>query len=525
MGYETETKVGTDATSDGVSDIMCTLVIGEERQEFLVKKDYLIDIEYFKCALKDGRWKEGRDNRIELPEDDPELWRIAIDFIMTNEFQPHVVPTCNCIIGELWCHSPRFDPPVQVIDADDVSLDFNVDEDQVGDWRYPDTTLAILENLVGIFCLANKYLWLPLLASCMEKLRYFPMGPAALPVLAVTVGERQWSQRSEECWDEGLCDEFHELVQDTFKYHAANYDSATVHSHTLLDYSWQETPKPYEPLKEFFRANMTEEAWKAFTLLEDNRLERREKIRFAMDAAYWECSEERQGVCIVAWDKRAHDRASTCYLKRKQDARLRESKRTASQTFCKTHSEACLCENMSTSGQTYHQHQEEHHAQMKDADDSSVKIMEEKVVREEKACADSVDTQNFAEAEIGDLITQIKDDVPDGRYVTGLVLRTNRRGWFPGSVLRLFEQRSRKHCCGECCERQSFKHDGCRYYLDDPRGQGVKFRKGRKSRGWRRTGGPRMADHTRTVDDVLRLQDRGTDLDSDSLSLLHDAFW
>ncbi|MCJ1432731.1 retrotransposon-like protein 1 [Xylographa pallens] len=39
-------------------------------------------------ALKGGSWKGGKDNRIELPEDDLALWIIAIDFIMMNEFVP-----------------------------------------------------------------------------------------------------------------------------------------------------------------------------------------------------------------------------------------------------------------------------------------------------------------------------------------------------------------------------------------------------------------------------------------------------
>ena len=48
-------------------------MVGEERQEFLVKKDYLVDIAYFESALLDGYWREGQDNRVELPADDPEL--------------------------------------------------------------------------------------------------------------------------------------------------------------------------------------------------------------------------------------------------------------------------------------------------------------------------------------------------------------------------------------------------------------------------------------------------------------------
>ena len=445
----------------------CTLVVGEERQEFLVKKDCLIDIEFFKCALKDGSWKEGKDNRIELPEDDPALWKMAVDFIMTNDFLPHIVPTSSCNIGDPLCHYPMFDPPVQVMGADNVTVDFTMADDRFGDWEYPDTTLEILENLVAIFCLANKYLWLGLLATCIEKLRLFPMGPAALPVLTVTVGERKWSRGPNECWDKGLCDDYHQLVRDTFRYHAANYDSAPLHSLKLVDCSWQEIPNPYEPLKEFFKANMTEEAFKALSLLEDGRLEQRERIRATMDAGYWECIEDRQGVCIVAWDKQAHDGASTRYLKQKQDTSCQGRERAAAQTSCETHSEACLCENLSVNNETDNQYRKERHAQVQDGCENSMEIMEEKVVKEEEARANSFDTPAFAEAESGDLITQIKDEVPDGRYVTGLVLRTNRRGWFPRSALRLFEQRSRKHCKGACCEPQTFKHNGCKFYLAD----------------------------------------------------------
>ncbi|MCJ1398079.1 hypothetical protein MMC11_001276 [Xylographa trunciseda] len=524
MSPDTETKVGTDGANDGVADIMCTLVVGEERQEFLVKKDYLMDIEYFKCALKDGCWKEGKDNRIELPEDDPELWEIAIEFIMTNEYLPRVLPTCDCIIGETWCHDPKFDPPVQVIGADDVVADFNIEDDQVGDWGYPDTTLAILENLVGLFCLANKYLWPELLSSCMERLRLFPMGPAALPLLSVTVGEREWGLVSDECWDEGLCDEFHELVRDAFRYHTVRYDTAPVHTRISLEKNWREVPKPYEPLKDFFKANMTEEAWKAFTLLEDYRQEQKVKLRCAMDAHYWECNQERQGVCILAWDRQAYDIARPKYLKQKENAWLEGCERDASQTFWRTHNETCFCENKAIDGRTEHQFLKEHHARMKDASNKFLRLMEEKLVPKGNGLADASDTQQFAEADIADLITDIKDDALGGRYVTGLVHRTNKRGWFPRSALRLFEQRSRKHCNGSCCEARTFKYDGRTLYLDDPLDEGIKPRKGKKSGGSQRTGRPRRAEHERTVAGVLRFKD-GSELDSDSLPWLQDSLW
>ncbi|MCJ1391894.1 hypothetical protein MMC18_004761 [Xylographa bjoerkii] len=533
MSYDTETKAGTEAAGDGVADIMCTLVVGEERHEFLVKKDYLMDIEYFKCALKDGCWKEGKDNRIELPEDNPEIWKLAVEFITTGEFRPYVSPTCDCIIGEGWCHDPMFDPPVEVIDADDVTVAFNMADDQVGDWGYPDITLVTLETLVGVFCLANKYLWYTLLCSCMEKLRLFPMGPAALPVLAVTVGERDWPLRYIDSWDEGLCDEYHQLVEDTFRYHAVRYDGGPVDkTYTLEDCTWMELFDPYEALKEFLKANMTAEAWKAFNLLEDNRAERREKFHERMDAQYWECSHDRQGVCVVAWDKHAYDQARPCYLKGKQDAWLRGSEgallqeraSAASQAFWKTHNETCFCKNMSFSGRTDPQYLKEHHAKMKDASDNFLDIMEEKLVTEEKGRTNPFDTQPFAAAEPGDFITEIKDDVPGGHYVTGLVLRTNTRGWFPRSALRLFEQRSRKHCNGPCCEPQTFKYDGCRIYLDDPLSEGIKLRKGRKSRGWRRTGGPMMAGHKRTVASVGSIQG-DIELHSDSLWWLDESIW
>ena len=247
------------------------------------------------------------------------------------------------------------------------------------------------------------------------------MGPAALPVLAVTVGECDRSLSSDECWDGGPCEEYHGLVRDAFKYHAAIYDSKPAQSYEVRDCSLHGIPQPYGELKEFLKANMTEEAWKFFTLLEDNRLQRRENIHAAMDGSLWECSQERHGVCIFTWDKETHKAASACYLEQKQKASQGGYEGTAAQS--------------------------------------------------------SFDTPKFAEADIGDLITHISNDVSDGRYVTRLVLRTNQYGWFLRSALRLLERRPLEDCIGPCYETPTFKYDGCRF----PMPKSPRRRKSRKS--------------------------------------------
>ncbi|MCJ1286437.1 hypothetical protein MMC26_005782 [Xylographa opegraphella] len=397
-------------------------------------------VTYFKCALKDACWKEGKENKVELPEDAPEAWRIAIGFFMTNDIPPHIVQACDCMPGYHCGHQRKLDPPVQVIGADDSTVDFNLADHQLGDWCYPDTTLATLKNLVDVFCLANKYLWLDLLTTCMEKIRLFPLGPAALPILAVT---------------EVSANTVSNLI------HAGIKGCRTHTPHPFVNSRWQEVPNPFEPLKEFFKANMTAEAWKAFSLLEDSRLEQRENIRTVIGAGYWECCEERQGVCIVEWDKHAHERENTRYLKRKQDASRQGCEKIAAETSCESHNEACLCGSTSAHKQTDDQ------AKMDTAGDSSTEITRE----------------SFAAAEVGDFIIDIRGDPSDARYVTGLVLRTHSRGWFLRSALRLFEPRASKYCNGSCCEPRTFKYDGCRLYLDDPLNEGLKLRRGRRRSG------------------------------------------
>lgn len=105
----------------------------------------------------------------------------------------------------------------------------------------------------------------------------------------------------------------------------------------------------------------------------------------------------------------------------------------------------------------------------------------------------------FAEAAPGDLITSVEVDRPAKGFVYGFVQRLERRGWFLSGDVRFLERRSSKFCTGQCHELRTFKFGGVTLLLDDPEDRGIKFRTGRKSRGWRRTGGPKMLDRDHAV--------------------------
>lgn len=100
----------------------------------------------------------------------------------------------------------------------------------------------------------------------------------------------------------------------------------------------------------------------------------------------------------------------------------------------------------------------------------------------------------FAEAMPGDLVTSIAVDQPAKGFVYGFLQRSERWGWFLKEDVGFLEQRSSKHCTGQCHELRTFSFGGVTLLLDDPEDWGIKFRTGRKSRGWRKTGGPKMLD-------------------------------
>lgn len=194
----------------------------------------------------------------------------------------------------------------------------------------------------------------------------------------------------------------------------------------------------YADVDGFLEVNMRAEAWAGVRVLMEARAGRTREMRSWLDVGWWTCVEERQGVVQRVWDE---ERAVGVWV-----AWLKREGRTA--------------------------------PELKDGDE----------------VAGIWPGVEFVEAMPGDLVTSIAVDQPAKGFVYGFVQRTERWGWFLRKDVRFLEQRSSKYCTGRCHELRTFKCGGVTLLLDDPEGRGIKCRTGRKSRGWRKTGGPKMLD-------------------------------
>lgn len=298
-------SLGFKRIEQSVKDSEITLVVGEEREYMFIEKEKIMHVDFFRCAFKDGHWREGRQKMIELPEDDPKSWRTAIDFLTRGDILPHIVATCecNCDHPENWCsdHHRKFNPPVQVINKDGVLINFDIlKEEENRAWGYPEATQELFEDLLYLVLLARKYLWRELLDVVDERLTYFPVGPGAVGILA-GLWEEPGAEQSfppENFWND-YDREMQVWVDEVLQDHARDYDQA----HHLSQRSNKENP--YQPLNEFLDANMTNKARRIYRRLQQSRTEQTFAFTNAMDARCWECSQGRQGFCIKISDRAA----------------------------------------------------------------------------------------------------------------------------------------------------------------------------------------------------------------------------
>ena len=434
--------------------------MGADPRPFFVPKELLLEVPFFRGALAADRFVEGRENKIRLPEDHAHLWKMAIEFLQTGEFFPRLVETrgvCKCSarmgLFQDWGSHNHFDEavsleiPLRTIGRNGTVQTFGWRDQSMGDWVTDEATHLLFVNIVRLFCMAEKYASTPLMRLCLRKLHTFPIGPRAFAVLAehCTLFENppfecDWNEaKSGLVW----------LVKNAANYHSLTYKESKIRRLWGVVCDNGGNPGPYEDLDAFLEASMTPEAWTTVQLLLHARVTATSGMRSRLDPGWWSCESERQGVFQKTWNEASAVLAWLALMKREgrqwpKDAPAPE---------------------------------------LRDGDEGT----------------NLFPGFNFAEAEPGDLITSMSVDQPAKGFVYGFVQRSARWGWFLKDNVRFLEQRSSKYCNGECHEVWTFKCDGLRLDMHDPEGRGIKFRTGRKSKGWRKTGGPKMLDRYHAV--------------------------
>ena len=361
-------------------------MIGEDEHTILVPKEKLTCIEPFRAALT-GPWRESQGNRITLIEDDVETWQKAIERLMGQEILPRGVP-------------------IRIVDLTGNPIEYHRgSHQQMGDWIFPEATSAQFSNLVKLFKLANKYLWTELQEECLEAIIHFPIGPEAFAILVAIPQElytvSQAGDPSSRYEVAGLSN----IIHYAMKYHANRYEELHDHAfdlHTAHSHLLEQRSKLYDPLDDFMKANMTSQAWAVYKGLAEQRTEKAIDMRLNIDARRWLCEDDRQGVLVKNWDM--FEAVSHCL----------DDETMATMPYG-------------------------------EGTDAEIRWYSEKF-------HNLFPGQRVFEAVIGDVIVRIRSSLvespgrPDLSYISGLNIRTQERGWYPRSWVRLLERRSKKHC-------------------------------------------------------------------------------
>ena len=176
------------------------LIVGGKETEFWVCKSRLCEIPVFaKMLSSDFGSQEALESKVTLVEDSSFLWGLALAFLDTGHLFPSISVAkppkdeagISMQASQMWPYhvlSVRkakefLNCALQVIDWKGNKTAFDPRSDQVGHWRTTDETHALFEQLVDLYCLADKYMWPKLMQACMRRIHCFPIGPRALSVL------------------------------------------------------------------------------------------------------------------------------------------------------------------------------------------------------------------------------------------------------------------------------------------------------------------------------------------------------
>lgn len=200
----------TSAICDRLREEEFALIVGVGKWQrvFFPPKDLFMDIApFFRGALGRDWFLEGQNNKVMLPEDDTRLWKLAMDLLDTDDFCPrlkHSKVQCGLRRGPPphGTYGPRsgrcqtLDVPLHIVDCNGKRILFQHTDIRIGKWTTTELIHLLFDQMVRLFCMAEKYRWTELMDICMLKIDVFPIGRRALATLARNCG----------CLEAGLLD-------------------------------------------------------------------------------------------------------------------------------------------------------------------------------------------------------------------------------------------------------------------------------------------------------------------------------
>ena len=167
-------------------DDTVVLVVGEGEMPMFVSKALLMKVPFFEQMFAARfTFRESIENKVLLPEDDPELWRKALEFLRTGKFFPYFKaggPDDTRAFNPF--STPSLDVALVVSDWQGNLSTWDSSAHPFGVDTLSEGTYEMLEDVVLLFRLAEKYFWHDLMEVCVDKTAAFPTGMRAYSLLS-----------------------------------------------------------------------------------------------------------------------------------------------------------------------------------------------------------------------------------------------------------------------------------------------------------------------------------------------------
>ena len=278
--------------------------VGPARKAFYLSTTTLQNIEYFAMLVRHD-CLETVMGHVELPDVDYPIFSKLVQCVEKHDFFPRLCKSpqqCRDLQPTTYFHGTTKERFCGVPAEDCAELEailevveegknwrYGHNEQRIGQWFPTEATHHIFDQIVRLYCLAERWLMEDLKELCLFKINMFPLGGRALAVLAEHVVS-EVPEGDSSIWNQRLWELFRECVQ----YHQYPYEARRL----TLGQEGKVLRKMYKPLSELLRreTNLTPSINR---ILDNARDIRRGAVERSLH--YWTCEDERMAVCTLAY--------------------------------------------------------------------------------------------------------------------------------------------------------------------------------------------------------------------------------
>ncbi|KAI9715362.1 MAG: hypothetical protein M1812_006007 [Candelaria pacifica] len=285
--YTTKQLENLDNSSTYRSHQSVLVWVGPESKPFSVSRAELEKMEHFAMLLR-YPCRETVDGHLELPDIDPECFSKLLQTRSTHDFFPTLIKEYFCEDFDKGEGCASLEIVLEVVEGTRHRTYEHKDQ-RIGHWFPTDATHRHFDQIVRLYCLAERWLMEDLKELCLIKIKMFPLGGRALAVLAeFVVSEVPEGDTSN--WNQQLWELFYRCVQ----FHQYPYESRRQR----LGEEGSALRKEYKPLSQLLKRE-TDLGRSINRILDDARDIRQHEIMDSIQ--HWTCEDERMAVCTLSY--------------------------------------------------------------------------------------------------------------------------------------------------------------------------------------------------------------------------------